>query len=226
MRIARATGRNAAVLKYDLLTALGSHACAGDKNLQRTVLRFITLIVARYNWQSDELSVGQREIAGLWSVDERTVKREMARLRALGWLVVRREAARGRVALHGLGIEAIVRATEADWARVGQDFAGRMAAPAPAAPAGNVVAFPVVPKPEGQGAWTEIQRHLHDENPALYRAWFEKLVAEPMEGGHLRLVAPSRFHADFVNTHYAERLRGLLRATAVVSIEVGWTAAV
>ena len=98
MRVARATGRNAAVIKYDLLTALGAHACAGDKHLQRLVLRFITLIVARYNWQADELSVGQTEMAALWSVDARTVKRDMARLREMGWLSIRRAAARGRVA--------------------------------------------------------------------------------------------------------------------------------
>ena len=66
----RATGRNAASMKYDILSALGAHACAGDKHLQRLVLRLITLVVARYNWISDELMVGQREIAELWSIDE------------------------------------------------------------------------------------------------------------------------------------------------------------
>ena len=81
MQIARPVGRQAASRKYDLLTALGVHACHGDKHLQRLVLRFMTLIVARYNWQHDDLSVGQREIAALWAVDERTVKREMAKLR-------------------------------------------------------------------------------------------------------------------------------------------------
>ncbi len=36
MRIARATGRNAAVLKYDLLTALGAFACAATNMPQAT----------------------------------------------------------------------------------------------------------------------------------------------------------------------------------------------
>jgi hypothetical protein len=39
----------------------------------------MALITMRYNWQRDELTTGQGEIAPLWSVDERTVKREMAR---------------------------------------------------------------------------------------------------------------------------------------------------
>lgn len=223
MRVARATGRNAAVMKYDLLTALGSHACAGDKHLQRLVLRFITLIVARYNWQSDELSVGQREMAELWSVDERTVKRDIARLRGLGWLVVKREAARGRVALHGLGVEAILRRTEGDWARVGSDFVGRMAQPAADPPQGNVVAFPGVARIEGQGLWAEVQRRLQAENPALYLAWFAKLTAEAGEDGVLRLTAPTRFHADFVKTHYLDRVRALASnlSPGEVSVEIG-----
>ena len=38
----RATGRNAASMKYDILSALGAHGCAGDKHRQRLVLRLIT----------------------------------------------------------------------------------------------------------------------------------------------------------------------------------------
>ena len=111
MQILRPVGRQASSRKYDLITALGVHACRGDKHFQRLVLRFITAIVARYNWQADELSIGQRELAALWSVDERTVKRELAKLRALGWLVQKRAAVRGRVAIHGLDIAAILSAT-------------------------------------------------------------------------------------------------------------------
>ena len=108
----KATGRNAAALKYDILTAMGVHACAGDKHRQRLVLRLITLIVARYNWTSDEITVGQREMAALWSIDERSVKRDMAKLRDMGWLVQKRAAARGRVAVHGLDLSRILTETE------------------------------------------------------------------------------------------------------------------
>ena len=66
----RATGRNAASMKYDILSALGAHGCAGDKHRQRLVLRLITLVVARYNWISDELMVGQRPRAALLKVDQ------------------------------------------------------------------------------------------------------------------------------------------------------------
>ena len=215
MRVARATGRNAAVIKYDLLTALGAHACAGDKHLQRLVLRFITLIVARYNWQADELSVGQTEMAALWSVDARTVKRDMARLREMGWLSIRRAAARGRVATYGVEIEAILRATEASWRQVGPDFVARLGSAAEAAPATNVVPFPAaLPRPDGEGAWPRVQRMLMAENPGLYAAWFAMLAEQPGPAGTLRLKAPSRFHASFVNTHHLATLRALVAAVA------------
>lgn len=205
MRFARATGRNAAGLKYDMLTALGTHACAGDKHLQRLTLRFITLIVARYNWQADELCVGQREMAALWSVDERTVKRDVARLRDMGWLVVKRQAARGRVAVHGVDLGRIMACTQTDWARIGPDFVARMATPdaAPMAAVSNVIAFPA---PEGQGVWARAQGVLQAESPALYAAWFAALSDEAGTDSTLRLRAPTRFHAAFVTTHYLAQI--------------------
>lgn len=223
MRAAKPTGRNAAVMKYDILTALGAHGCGADKHMQRLVLRFITLIVARYNWTGDELSVGQREIAALWSVDERTVKREMARLRDLGWLVTKRAAARGRVAVHGIDLPAIMASTRTGWDRIGQDFAARMAGPEAApAPIGNVISFPGTPRPEGQGLWPRVQAALHAENPALYAAWFA--VLDPVTGpeGLLRLRAPTRFHAAFVMTHHQDWLTALAQAAdpAVTAVEV------
>lgn len=208
MKLPKAVGRQAAGLKYDLLTSLGSYGCGGDKHLQRLVLRLITLIVARYNWQSDELCVGQREMAALWAVDERTVKRDTARLRDMGWLVVKRPAARGRVTVFSLGIEAILAATREGWDRVGPDFAARMAGPQPELPKGNVISFPVASG--GTGLWGRMLEVLNSENPALSATWFAALTAEH-EGDRLTLTAPSRFHASFVTTHHAARLQGLAR---------------
>lgn len=219
----RATGRNAASMKYDILSALGVHGCAGDKHRQRLVLRLITLIVARYNWIADELMVGQREMAELWSIDERSVKRELAKLRELGWLVQKREAARGRVAVHGLGLARILEGTGPDWARVGPDYVARMAGqgtptPEAAAPS-NVISFPL---PTGEeGVWPRIQATLHREDPHLYAAWFAALRAEH-DGDCLRLLAPSRFHADYLRSNHLQRLERSARAcaTELARIEV------
>lgn len=216
MQIVRPVGRQAASRKYDLITALGAHACRGDKHFQRLVLRFITAVVARYNWQTDELSIGQRELAALWGVDERTVKRDIAKLRALGWLVQKRAAVRGRVAVHGLDLVAILAATRGDWAAVGPDFVERMSGPAAqaqSAPATNVVAFPGSIPQAGEDAtvWQRVQSILASEDPATHAMWFRQLGEAGCSGGCLDLVAPSRFHAAYVTTHHLARLLAVAR---------------
>lgn len=218
----RATGRNAAALKYDILSAIGVHACAGDKHRQRLVLRLMTLIVARYNWASDEIAVGQREMATLWSIDERSVKRDLARLREMGWLVQKRAAARGRVAVHGLDLGRILTETSADWARVGPDFVSRMAEPKAAQVPSNVIAFPA-PQAEG-GLWSRIQAQLHREDPNMYGAWFAALRLETCDAGLMTLRAPTRFHADYLRSNLMLRLERAASAAGASGerIEVVW----
>ena len=126
MQAKKLAGPEAASQKYDILTAIGCHALGGPPGLQRLALRFTTLVTARYDWRRGILHVGQREIARLWSVDERTVKREMAKLRALGWLTLESPARRGRVASYALDLTAIRAATRDAWAKVGEDFDARM----------------------------------------------------------------------------------------------------
>jgi hypothetical protein len=228
MKQIKPVGLQAASRKYDLLTALGAHGCHADKNLQRLVLRFMTLIVARYNWQHDDLSVGQREIAALWAVDERTVKREMAKLRDLGWLVQKRAAARGRVAVHGLDLAAILRTTKATWAAVGSDFVDRMQGPdeAPQPAQGNVVAFrpgTSAPLPEPVTAWDRARSRLHADDPAVFEAWFRQLQvgsSAASQDAIFELRAPSRFHASFVSTHHQHHLLSALRQEGLASAGV------
>jgi hypothetical protein len=203
MFVTKPVGRGAAARKYDVLTALGSYALARGKHEQRLVLRLITLITARYNWARDELAVGQREIARLWSVDERTVKREMAKLRGMGWLVVKRQGARGRVTEYALDLERVFLATQDMWAAVGPDFERRMGG-SPAEEA--VVPFPVrgdVPPPDVSSGteWVLAQAILHQDLPGPYAAWLRGLVRADRAGGRLMLRAPSRFHAAYVDTH-------------------------
>ncbi len=227
MKQIKPVGRQAASRKYDILTALGAFACAGDKHLQRLVLRFMTLIVARYNWQSDELSIGQTEIAMLWSVDQRTVKREMARLREMGWLVQKRAAARGRVAAYGVDLDCILRVTQPHWTAIGSDFVARLQTPdqTPTGPVGNVVAFPraaPLDLPEGTAPWDRVLARLSNEDPALYAAWFASLRLREGQGDTAVVLAPSRFHATFVSTHYLGRLIAAMRmeglSTGTVSV--------
>ncbi|WP_376870748.1 DnaA N-terminal domain-containing protein [Albirhodobacter sp. R86504] len=215
MLVKKPVGRNGAERKYDLLTVLGSYALSQGKTLQRQTLRLICLITARYNWQSDELSVAQTEIARLWSVDTRTVKREMSAFRDRGWLVEKRAAARGRVTLYGLGITRILEDTREAWEKVGPDLVARLVPQpeAPTAPA-NVIPFPQTSLPSGDTVWGQVAGRLHQNNPAVYQAWFAGLKATEGEGGALTLKAPSGFHARYVETHLRATLE---RAVAEIA---------
>lgn len=224
MMLKKAVGRNGAERKYDLLTILGAYALSQGKALQRQTLRLICLITARYNWQQDELSVGQTEIARLWSVDTRTVKREMAALRTRGWLIEKRAAARGRVTLYGLGTARILEDTRASWENVGPDLVARLVpAPQPAPDPGNVIPFPQAALPPVETLWGQIALVLSAEHPAAWRAWFAALQPCEAAPGALVLQAPSGFHASYVKTHLWGVLEGVARRLApqLVSVEIG-----
>lgn len=215
MLMKKAVGRNSAERKYDLLTVLGSYALSQGKTLQRQTLRLICLITARYNWQNDELSVGQADIARLWSVDPRTVKREMSAFRDREWLIEKRAAARGRVTLYGLGITRILEDTRCSWGKVGPDLVARLGPqPEEPQPVGNIIPFPQAGLPDGNTIWGKIAGRLSAEQGAVYQAWFAALIAEEREDDVLQLKAPSGFHATYVETHF----RGILeRAVAQVA---------
>lgn len=211
MQLPRPVGREAASRKYDILSALMAFALAGDKHLQRQVLRVMALMTSRYNWQRDELTMGQGEIARLWSVDERTVKREMARLRAQGWLVLKRQGARGRVSVHGLDLARMLDDTRPAWPLIGEDFIERLE-PGRAPAADNVVPLRPVPAPVPDGTvWAEAQARLRAEDAATYGAWLHALTEAGREGGCITLAAPSRFHATYVAANLKARLLGALR---------------
>ena len=217
MELARAVGRDAASRKYDILSALMAYALSQDKFVQRQVMRIMALITARYNWQRDELSVGQEEIARLWSVDERTVKREMAKFRSMGWLVQKRAATRGRVTVYGLDLGRMMDDTRPAWPAIGPDFVARMT-PGETAPQPGANVVPLRPattgtpdRMEAGTLWGEVQRRLHAMDPAVYRAWFQALTTVEMVGGRLILAAPSPFHASYVSGQMSHRLLAAVR---------------
>jgi hypothetical protein len=224
MQLPRPVGREAASRKYDILSALMAFALSKDKHVQRQVLRVMALITTRYNWQRDELTMGQGEIARLWSVDERTVKREMARLRAQGWLVLRRQGARGRVSAYGIDLRRMLEDSRPAWPLIGEDFVARLEPPAqpsaqgsvrvsgPGQGASNVVPLRVLSAPMADGSvWAAAQAWLHDDDAATYAAWFHALTEAGTEANVLTLAAPARFHAAYVAANLKERLLGAVR---------------
>lgn len=205
MSLLKPVGHGAASRKYDLLTALGALALSASPGEQRLLLRLMVAITARYNWASDTLAVAQTELARLWSVDERTVKRAMAEYRERGWLRLKRQAARGRVAEYGLGLETLLNASRSVWASVGSDFESRLA------PAERVDALPEratvlpFPAPDG-GVWPEALALLTRDDPATARSWLQGLREGSLTGGRLRLIARGRYQATYLRTHLLGRL--------------------
>jgi hypothetical protein len=213
MQLPRPVGREAASRKYDILSALMAFALSQDKHAQRQVLRIMALITTRYNWQRDELTMGQAEIARLWSVDDRTVKREMARFRAQGWLVLKRQGARGRVSVYGLDLDRMLEDTRPAWPLIGEDFIARLTPEAPGqGVASNVVPLrsPMAPVADGS-IWAEAQARLMTDDPVIYGAWLHVLVQAGGDGNCLMLAAPTRFHATYVSSNLKERILAALR---------------
>lgn len=97
MQNARLAGPGAGAEKYDILTALAVKGLSSSGTLQTSILRLVALVTARYNWARGEMAIGQREMAALWSVDERTAKRETRRLIDTGFLVLKVRGVKGRV---------------------------------------------------------------------------------------------------------------------------------
>ncbi len=207
----RPVGREAATKKYDILSALMTYAVAREKHTQKLILRLMSLITTRYNWQRDELSMGQKEIAKLWSVDERTVKRELAKLKSRDWIKVKRAGARGRVTLYSICLENILKETQLDWGKMGPDFVERLTG-ITAPTAQNVHETNVLPfsgpqqiRPQEDGSiWSSTSAILFDQDATVFAAWFQQLEEDGQEGGVLALLAPTKFHATYVQTHLAD----------------------
>jgi hypothetical protein len=205
----RIVGPGASALKYDILTALLVSAACGAPDHARLATRLTLLITARFNWRSGMFAVGRREMAAMWAVTERTAKRDLARMKALGWVSVAVPAARGRVAQYRIDLGVVMQATRPAWDAVGPDFVARMTGvpDTPAPEASNVVPLRVTSVVEDNGTgWAQAAQQLRAENPALFEAWFAGLQAVEVSGGVLTLAAPSRFVANYVQSKFGDRL--------------------
>jgi hypothetical protein len=208
-------GPKAGSLKYDLLTALSVAGLHGSPTEQTSLMRLNALITARYNWRLEEVSVGQVELARLWSVNERTVKREMKRLIGLGILSCIRPGVRGRVGAYRLNYRRIYEFSRPCWIAVGPDFEDRMMEMSGERTVVSVdfqskqpIRPSLVPdsEPQAAGTWGAVRRRLKAEDTALYESWFAKLVEDRKCDRALILRAPNGFVARYIETHFAKKL--------------------
>lgn len=223
MQQLRLSGPGTGSDKYDLLTALSVVALAQGGQMQVSLLRLMVLVTARYNWAQDELSLGQREMAQMWSVDERTAKREVKRLLDLGLLSLLHKGVKGRVARYRLSYAEICRLTADHWARVGSDYQTRMAerhlTPTPAPPSPETVVrvdfaarHKASPGPLAEDPWGRVQQRLERADPVRHAAWFAPLGLASVTEDLVVLQAPSGFAATYVTTHFIAVLEAACRA--------------
>lgn len=209
-------GSNAAVMKYDILSAIGLLGLHGSSRDQVSMPRLALLITARYNWKRGEVSMGQTEMARLWGVSERTAKREIKFWVEAGVLVCARPGVRGRVASYRLNLTRIIELSEPFWAAIGSDFAERMRAGEGAAETGRkVVQLPVKrvsPSADlSEDPWIAVKQSLNAAQPEVYSSWLSDLGYDWAGQGSLRITAPSRFIASYVNGHYLEMIERAVR---------------
>lgn len=211
----RLTGPDAGVVKYDLLTALSVAGLNGSATLQMSLMRLIALVTARYNWRSDEFVVGQRDMARMWSVNERTVKREIKRLTEERLLICKRPGVRGRVGAYRLNQQRVAELSEPCWALVGPDYDVRMReryrhsdvkvvnlqSYAEQTQTAAISARP--------GTWDRAMARLSQDEPNQFEAWFARLSFVSFERATLSITAPSPFVQRYIEAHLT---RPLLRA--------------
>lgn len=213
MELRKLTGPSAGAMKYDILTALSVAGMQGGAKAQVSMMRLISVITARYNWRREELSLGQRDMARMWGVTERTVKREIKSWLDRKLLICTRPGVRGRVAAYRLNMSAIYDLSEPFWPCVGTDFVERMGSTNPVQETQVVqVDFAArrVEVPE-TGSWRAVAERLRRLHPAKVANWLGQLRYVEDDGRHYVLRAESVFAARFVETH--------LRAELIEAIE-------
>ena len=103
--------------------------------------------------------------------------------------------------------EAVLGETMPYWPAVGPDFAARLTGAPEPETKGNVVPLrrESAPVPQ-EGLWGAVAARLREQDAAVYDAWFAQLVFVDLGRGVLTLLAPTKFLADYVGTHYLPRV--------------------
>ncbi|MCK0097309.1 hypothetical protein MWU60_17155 [Yoonia sp. F2084L] len=217
----RLTGVKASSLKYDLLTALTVAGLHLDARHQISTARLTLLITARYNWRLDEFCVGQRDLARMWNVTERTVKREIKYWLEKRIVICKRQGVRGKVGAYRLNYAEIYRLSAPYWQSVGPDFQERMTETHPVKEAkvvavdfrnkGTTPQDPVAQK--DTTTWRAACQRMKDLHPEHYRNWIALLSFGSDDQETLALTAHNTFVAHYIQTHLMPILHEAVEAT-------------
>ena len=222
-------GPRASVVKYDIVAAINGAGLAKASLSKDLAQRLTLLIVSRYNWLTNEISAGHMQLAMLWSVDLRRVKRVLAELRDIGVLAVKRAGRKGLVTVYSLDLSRIAAITRPYWNLLGADIAARLDAafPEKVAPVSALEA-PSAAREDVAGdigqqsnvvGIAEVRRQRADPvrhalaqeiSPPAFERWIKPLVHERRDDGVV-FTAASSFVANYVERQFGHRIERAIR---------------
>lgn len=157
---------------------------------RRSALRLGLLLTHPQHWRGRDLAISQQDLAELWNVSLRSARRELSRLKTLGWIEDGRKSAPGYIAEYRL-LPLRVRLACMPCQERGYTQT------ASASDTKSTILLPTE-----AGFWDWFRNRVQCLHPDLDPAWFAPLSVQTTDARGITLLAPNRFHA----AHLADRL--------------------
>lgn len=219
-----------ASLKYDILSALAVAALSQKDRTRIDYFRLIALITSRYDWLRGEVSIGHSQLAELWSIDVRSVKRQIAYYADAGLMKKSRAGVRGRVTVYEIDLLKLIATTRPTLAKIGPDleerleqFCGAAAQSDSAQESAEKKALGEintdrVSEPSSEGALLRPASSSDGEDarilsavrcalsPSAFERWFKDVTIRKVSSGAIEFLFPTKFTADYVERTFEKQL--------------------
>jgi hypothetical protein len=218
-----------ASLKYDVLSALAVAALSQKDRTRIDYFRLIALITSRYDWLRGEVSIGHSQLAELWSIDVRSVKRQIACYADAGLMKKSRAGVRGRVTVYEIDILKLIETTRPMFAKIGPDLEERLDQFYGAAVQSETAQDSAETKTLGEinrdpvGATSSNSALLRPANvdredghilsalrcalsPSVFERWFKDVTIHKVSSGAIEFLFPTKFTADYVERTFEKQL--------------------
>lgn len=218
-----------ASLKYDVLSALAVAALSQKDRTRIDYFRLIALITSRYDWLRGEVSIGHSQLAELWSIDVRSVKRQVAYYADAGLMRKSRAGVRGRVTVYEIDILKLIETTRPTFAKIGPDLEERLDQFYGAAVQSETAQDSAETKTLGEinrdrvGATSSDSALLRPANvdredgrirsalrcalsPSVFERWFKDVTIRKASSGAIEFLFPTKFTADYVERTFEKQL--------------------
>lgn len=223
-----------ASLKYDILSALAVAALSQKDRTRIDYFRLIALITSRYDWLRGEVSIGHSQLAELWSIDVRSVKRQVAYYADAGLMRKSRVGVRGRVTVYEIDLLKLIATTRPTLAKIGPDleerldqFYGAAVQPESAQDCADTKTLAEinrdrVSETSSDGALLRTANVLGREDarilsalrcalsPSAFERWFRDVTIRKASSGAIEFLFPTKFTADYVERTFEKQLTAVV----------------